>query len=151
MNAIKLSFTPTPPKKLGTVFIVEDNPVERTMLVDFFGKYPSLKITEFATGDECVKEIVLSGIVPDIILLDYFLDSEVSLSKDGLEILTKLKEILPNTAIIMHTSVENPRIVELARKKGAFDYIVKGSSGYAKLESIIEKYFILIIDPEENS
>ncbi|MBL0031132.1 MAG: hypothetical protein IPP27_02750 [Bacteroidetes bacterium] len=43
----------------------------------------------------------------------------------------------------MHTGVENQRIIELARKKGAYDYIVKGAEGYKKLDSIIEKEFIL--------
>lgn len=71
------------------------------------------------------------------------MDSEIAHSKDGLEILVKLKEICPNTAIIMHTGVENQRIIELARKKGAYDYIVKGAEGYKKLDSIIEKEFIL--------
>ena len=144
MDSLKLTFTPSTPKKLRTVYIVDDNPIERTMMIDFLGRYPELKVNEFETGDECVKEIVLSGISPDIILLDYFLDSEIAHSKDGLEILAKIKEISPNTSTIMYTSVENQRIIDLARKKGAFDYIVKGASGFEKLESIIEKSFVLV-------
>jgi DNA-binding NarL/FixJ family response regulator len=141
MESINLSFTPTPPKKLATVYIVDDNPVERSMMVDYFEKYPSLTLKEFPNGDECVKDLVMTGGAPDIILMDYFLDSEVAHSKDGLEILVKLKEICPTASIIMHTSVENARIVELARRKGAYDYIVKGTEGYKKLDSIIEKEF----------
>ena len=43
----------------------------------------------------------------------------------------------------MHTSVDNTRIIELAKKKGAYDYIVKGMEGFKKLDVIIEKEFML--------
>ncbi len=143
MSSIKLTFTPTAPRKLGTIFVVDDNPIELNMLMDYFDKYPGIEVVGFANGDECVKHIVMSSISPDMILMDYFLDSEIAHSKDGLEILVKLKEISPNTAIIMHTAVENQRIMDLARQKGAYDYIVKGAEGYKKLDVIIEKEFIL--------
>ena len=102
-----------------------------------------LKIKEFHNGDDCIKDIVMSNISPDLILLDYFLDSNITTSKDGLEILSKLKEICPNSEIIMFTSVDNPRIIELARKKGAMSFIVKGTSSYEKLDAIIKNNFSL--------
>ncbi len=146
MDSIKLTFTPVPPKKLGTIFVIEDNPIELEMVIEYFSKYPGLTLKGFTNGDECVKEIVVSGISPDMILIDYFLDSEIAHSKDGLEILVKLKEISSNSSIIMHTSVENQRIIDLARQKGAIAYIVKGAAGYKKLDSIIEKYFVFNAD-----
>lgn len=151
MDPIKLTFTPSAPKKLGTVFIVDDNAVEREMLMDYFEKYPNLVVKGFTSGEECVKEIVISGVSPDIILMDYFLDSEVASSKDGLEMLVKLKEISPATSIIMYTSVENERVVDLARQKGAFGYVVKGPAGFEMLDYIIETEFRIIASPEGNA
>jgi response regulator of citrate/malate metabolism len=142
MDSIKLTFTPTRLKKLESVYIVEDSPAEMEMTKDYFSKYPEIQIKGFINGDECLKEIVVSGVSPDMILVDYFLDSQVSSSKDGLEILVKLKELCPNASIIMHTSVDNERVIELARKKGAFNYVVKGASGYEKLDRIIEQQFL---------
>ncbi|MBK5283974.1 MAG: response regulator, partial [Bacteroidia bacterium] len=111
------------PKKLKTVYIVEDSSAERTMLTDHLAKYPDLEIKEFSTGDSCVKELVLGNIEePDLILMDYFLDTAFGASKDGLETLSKLKEICPDTKVIMLTSVDNEKIIELAKKKGALDY-----------------------------
>jgi response regulator of citrate/malate metabolism len=141
--SIRLSFNIPKPKKLNTVYIIEDNAAERSMLVDFFGKYPLLKVKEFINGDSCLKDMVISNSSPDLILLDYFLDSDIAASKDGLEILTKLKEISPNSEIIMFTAIENERIHELARKKGAMHYIVKGAGGYEKLDSILATNFII--------
>ena len=141
MDSIKLEFNTPKLKKLRTIYIVEDNEMERNMLVDFLGNYPELKIKEFTNGGDCIKDIIVSKNSPDLILLDYFLDSNNPLSKDGLEILTKLKEISPNTEFIMFTSVDNERIIELARKKGAMAFLVKGTSGYELLDSIIRNNF----------
>jgi DNA-binding NarL/FixJ family response regulator len=141
--SIKLTFAPAQPKKIGTVFIIEDNPLELEMISDYFERYKGIVVKGFPTGDECIKEVVRSAVAPDMILVDYFLDSEIANSKDGLEVLVKLKEICPQTAIIMHTSVENQRIVDLARQKGAMNYIVKGAAGFEKLDAIIRDNFIM--------
>ena len=71
MDPIKLTFTPPSAKKLSSVYIVDDSPAERSMLADYFSKYEGLSVREFATGDECVKELVMSGEVPNIITMDY--------------------------------------------------------------------------------
>ncbi|MBL0031133.1 MAG: hypothetical protein IPP27_02755 [Bacteroidetes bacterium] len=62
MSSIKLTFTPTAPRKLGTIFVVDDNPLELGMLMDYFDKYPGIEVVGFANGDECVKHIVMSSI-----------------------------------------------------------------------------------------
>jgi response regulator of citrate/malate metabolism len=139
--SIKLTFTPPHKKKLSSVFIVEDDTIQLNMVQDYFEKYPGLRVAGFSSGEACIKEIVSKGSSPDIILLDYFLDSVNPSSRDGLEILAKLSEICPDAMILMHTSVEHERIMDLARKKGARDYIVKGSKGFEKLDNIIESYF----------
>ena len=113
------------------------------MLIDFFGKYPTLVVKGFSNGDACIKDVIVSKINPDLILLDYFLDSEIASNKDGLEILSKLKEITPYSEIIMLTSVDNERIITLARKKGAMGFVVKGRAGFAELDSILQKNFII--------
>ena len=142
-----LSFTPRT-KKLTSVFVVEDSSMEQNMLMDFLSRYPNIQTKAFVNGTDCVKDIVVSNFSPDLILIDYFLDSADASSKDGLEILSKLREISPNSDIIMLTSVDNPRIKELARKKGAMAYVVKGSDSYTELDAIIEKNFVLNTPPE---
>ena len=131
-------------KKLETVFIVEDSPIQRSMLKDHLTKYANLKIKEYSSGDACVKELIVGDVEePDLILMDYFLDSNFSSSKDGLESLTKLREIYPDINVIMLTSVENKKIVELSTKKGALDYIVKGVTAFTDLDTVLKKHFSL--------
>ena len=132
-------------KKLNSVFIVEDNAVQRSMLSDHLSKYPKLKIREFSSGDSCLKELISGNVEePELVLMDYFLESSFGTSKDGLETLTKLKEIFPDTDVVMLTSVENQKIIDLAKKKGALDYIVKSAGSFQKLDSIINDHFEVV-------
>jgi two-component system chemotaxis response regulator CheY len=131
-------------KPLKTVFIVEDSAVERSMLKDYLSKYKKLTIKEFSTGNACIKEIVIGKTTePDLIVMDYFLDSTFGPSKDGLESLAKVKEICPDAGVIMFTSVANPKIMDLAKTKGALDYVVKGTSGFDDLDSVLKKHYEL--------
>ncbi|MCX6274673.1 MAG: response regulator [Bacteroidetes bacterium] len=131
-------------KKLNTVFIVEDNAVQRSMLTDHLSKYPQLKVKEFSSGDACLKELISGNVAePELVLMDYFLESSFGASKDGLETLSKLKEIYPEMDVIMLTSVENEKIVDLAKKKGALDYVVKSAGSFDKLDSILKNHFTM--------
>ena len=132
-------------KKLNSVFIVEDNAVQRSMLSDHLSKYPKLKIREFSSGDSCLKELISGNVEePELVLMDYFLESSFGNSKDGLETLSKLKEIFPDTDVVMLTSVENQKIIDLAKKKGALDYIVKSAGSFQKLDSIINSNYEVV-------
>jgi DNA-binding NarL/FixJ family response regulator len=131
-------------KRLKTVFIVEDSTLDRSMLKDHMAKYANLTVKEYSSGDACIKDLVIGNTEePDLILMDYFLDSSFGPSKDGLESLSKIKEISPNTNVIMLTSVNNEKIIELAKKKGALDYVIKSATGFKQLDSALEKHFSL--------
>lgn len=131
-------------KELKSVFIVEDSEMEREIMKDHLRKISGLKISGYSSGNACIKEL-LTGRVnePDLILMDYFLDSSFGPSGDGMESLTKLKEVFPNTSVIMFTSVNNEKVIELCKKKGALDFVVKGPEAFDQLDSILKKHFAL--------
>src|SRR5262245_24600646 len=125
--------------KPKTIYVVEDEVSARNMMLDFLSQYKNANARGFFTGDACIKEIVNGhAAVPDLILMDYFLDASIDAKYDGLDTLAKIKEICPETKVIMFTSVENERIIKLAREKGAFEYIVKGKDGFDKLKNILD-------------
>lgn len=129
-------------KNLKTVFIIEDSEMERTMLKDFLGKFSTLKISDYPTGNACIKELTIGNVEePDLILMDYFLDSSFGHSNDGMESLAKIKEVFPYINVIMFTSVDNPKIIDLCKQKGALDYVVKGTTGFDDLEVVLKKHF----------
>ncbi len=124
-----------------SVFVVDDTAIERTMLKDHLAKYKNMEVTEFANGDYCVKQLIMGNLEePDLILMDYFLDTAGGNTRDGLDILAKLKEVCPHTKVIMMTGVSNPRIKQLATEKGALDYIIKGPEGYKNLDAALEQH-----------
>lgn len=131
-------------KNLKTIFIVEDSQMERSMLKDHLGKFATLQISEYSTGNACIKDLITGSVdEPDLIVMDFFLDSSFGPSKDGMESLSKIKEVCPKTEVIMFTSVDNPKIIDLCKQKGALDYVVKGKEGFKSLELVLKKHFSL--------
>jgi len=127
---------------LKNVIIVEDNPTENEMMMDFLSRFEGISIKGFSSGDACIKALVTEKIEsPDLILMDYFLDSTTAAKYDGLDTLVKVKEICPDSKVIMFTSVENQRIVELAKQKGAYNYAVKSPEGFERLDKLIRNAF----------
>jgi hypothetical protein len=41
----------------------------------------------------------------------------------------------------MFTSVDNERIIQLAKTKGATDYVIKNANGFSRLREVIAKNF----------
>lgn len=130
-------------QKLNSIYIVEDDAAARTMLLDFLGQYKDVILKGFITGEACIGEIVYSKLYPDLILVDYFLEVSLAAKYDGLDTLSKLKKISPETHIIMFTSVEDEGIVQLAKEKGASDYVIKGPKGFDEIKRFIDSNFRL--------
>src|SRR5436190_1620109 len=126
-------------QKLNSIYVVEDDSVERTMMLDFLSQYKNVTLKGFMTGEACIGQILHSQIFPDIILMDYYLDTSLVAEYTGLDTLTKIKEICPQTRIIMFTSVDYSNIIKLSKEKGASDYVIKGANGFDEVKAIIEK------------
>jgi DNA-binding NarL/FixJ family response regulator len=128
--------------ELKNIIIVDDNPMDSNMLSDFLSQYNNATIKEYPTGEACVKDLVNQNIAdPDLVVIDYFLDASAASKYDGLDTLVKIKEICPDSKVIMFTSVENQRIAELAKEKGAYNYAVKGPEGFERLDKLIRNAF----------
>ena len=130
-------------KKLKSIYVVEDDSVARTMMLDFLSQYKDVTVKGFITGEACIGEIIFSKKYPDLILMDYYLEGSLVAKYQGLETLEKIKEMCTDTRIIMFTSVERENIIELAKEKGASDYIIKGPKGFDELKRIIESSYDL--------
>jgi len=128
-------------QKLNSIYVVEDDSAARMMMLDFLGQYKDVTLKGFITGEACIGEIIHSKISPDLILMDYFLEASLAAKYHGLDTLTKIKEISPQTRIIMFTSVDDPEIIKLAQKKGASNYVLKGSEGFDEIKKIIESSY----------
>ncbi len=116
------------------IVLIDDDPQMREMLNDFFiGKYRNSNVKSFATGEDALNKISAE---PNLIVLDYHLDSTASGAMDGMQVLKKLKEKFPTIPVIFLSGQEKAEIAANTMKYGAYDYIVKNESAFHKLEII---------------
>ena len=117
------------------ITIVDDDPAMTEMEKDFFEhKFPGSAISSFSSGESALSGIYLE---PDVIVLDYHLDSLNPDAMNGLMVLKKLKEQFPNVPIIFLSSQEKTEIAANTMKYGAYDYIVKNESAFHRLEILL--------------
>ena len=117
------------------IFIVDDDPTMSEMIKDFLEtKYDNAEISIFQTGEKALLDLFKK---PDVVVLDYHLDSSDSTAMNGLDILKRIKDLLPNVPVIFLSSQENPQIGANTIKYGAYDYIVKNETAFHRLEIMI--------------
>jgi len=109
-------------KKL--IFIVDDDPLINMLVVKRFTSEGYLLET-FDYGEACISALSKN---PDLIVLDYYFVNNDRKVLNGMEVFDKIKELKPDTPVIMLSGQEKGEIVlELARK-GIDDYIIKDNN-----------------------
>ncbi len=118
--------------KISNIFIVDDNKLMLTALKQYlenrFGS--NISITTFSDGESCLDKV--NG-ETHIVILDYFLNGE-----NGLNILKSIKDINPDTEVIMLSSNEDIAIAIDTFHAGAKDYVIKGKGAWKKIINIVE-------------
>jgi DNA-binding NarL/FixJ family response regulator len=87
-------------------------------------------VAEAACGKDCLCEAQRTK--PDVILLDIRMPDW-----DGLETLEKLRDKVPDSKVVMFTTYDNPTYVARAVALGATDFVLKGSSREAIINTIM--------------
>jgi AraC-like DNA-binding protein/CheY-like chemotaxis protein len=116
------------------LFLVEDNPVFLRMLELQFLEHDNFEIETYATGELCVKNLVHN---PDIIILDYHLNSIVENAMTGIETMDKINSLNANFPIIILSSQDEIEIAVDCLHHKAVDYVVKNESAFPRLQKII--------------
>jgi two-component system, OmpR family, response regulator len=123
-------------KKGVSVFLVDDDLLYLMAMEHFLlQKIPTLKIRLFTTGESSLKEMEVSP--PDIVILDYFLDSEVSSAKNGIGILKEIKKTNEDIKVVILSRQNDIKVALYCIRYGASDYIPKGKSAFIKIKNIL--------------
>lgn len=116
------------------VFIIEDDFTFLEVIHDFIrSKFPHLKIFKFTNGEDALLQMKLN---PQIIILDYFLDTHNRSAQNGVEILLQVRKHDPSARVIMLSAQEKPEVAASVIKYGAYDYVVKNETALPRLEII---------------
>jgi two-component system OmpR family response regulator len=89
------------------IFIVDDEPLLTEMLSDYLkDQHQSLDIQSFPTGEACLRSF---GEQPDLVVLDYYLNSKEKDAANGIDILKEIKSKNKALPVIMLSSQKKLR------------------------------------------
>jgi NarL family two-component system response regulator LiaR len=112
------------------ILVVEDQNVVREGIIAILSLQSDIEVVgEAENGIQAVE--LARQVKPDIILLDMVMPKQ-----DGLETIPRLKEILPDTRILVLTSFAESHRVYQAIKAGALGYMLKDITRTQLLQSI---------------
>lgn len=125
-----------------TLYIVDDNLSFLTLIENHLinkAKENILKgnfvITTFSNGEDCLKALAQKQ--PDIVILDYFLNSDEGICKNGDEIFIEIMRLYPHQKIVMLSGQEESSIVLSLIKLGLRDYIMKDDEMFEQLHRVL--------------
>lgn len=119
------------------IFIVDDDPFINMLVVKRFTN-EGFRIEAFSYGEDCIDALNKN---PDLIILDYYFVNNDHKVMNGMEVFDKIKELKPETPVIMLSGQDKGEIVlELARK-GIDDYIIKDNNLIDNLNVAINELF----------
>jgi two-component system, OmpR family, response regulator len=98
-------------------------------------KRNNLSVKTFSTGEACIKEAYASS--PDIVVLDYYLNSSSKNAMNGMRILNILKRINSNIQVIMVSGQDKMEVAVDCLRSGAFDYVIKNEVALVRIKNTI--------------
>lgn len=125
-------------EKKNLIFLVDDDELFLKDLELEFSENTKSDIRTFGTGEECLANIFLN---PDIVILDYYLNSINKDAIDGLETLDRIKAANLQIPVIMLSSQDKIEVAVNCMKHQAFDYIVKSETAFLRLQKAITTIF----------
>ncbi|MGI9178232.1 MAG: response regulator [Pirellulales bacterium] len=105
------------------VLVVDDHEIVRHGLESVFKGSDVRVCGEASSAEEAVRQARKHK--PDVVLLDVLLTSNPSGSSDSLDIIKKLRSVVPGLRVVMFSAFDNPTYVARAVAAGAHDYLLK--------------------------
>lgn len=122
-------------KKGMTIFLVDDDLLYLTAMKHYLMmEMPSLQIKTFQTGEAALVEMDQK---PDIIILDYYLNSKVSAAENGIVILQQIKQVYPDAKVVMLSGQDEIKVAMTSVEHGAYEYVSKGVTAFIKIKNIV--------------
>jgi two-component system OmpR family response regulator len=128
------SLKKTSTKNKIKIFLVDDDPVFLRLLEIQFLENDGFALETFKTGELCIENLYHK---PDIIILDYYLNSVIKKAMNGLETLVKINKLDIALPVIMLSSQDRIDVAVDCLHHKAIDYVVKNETAFMRLQKII--------------
>ncbi|HKK58765.1 MAG TPA: response regulator [Salinivirga sp.] len=119
----------------STILLVDDDFIFLEMLKESLVDEDKYNIVGFQSGEECLNHLHLK---PDIIVLDYFLNSENPNAKNGLDVLKEIKKRDSKVKVIILSGQEDGNLVYDFVRENAANYVVKDDNAFDNIKKAIE-------------
>jgi len=126
------------PAKQTLIFLVDDDALFLKLLALEFQSHTDYNIETFATAELCLANLSKN---PDLIVLDYNLNSINSKAINGIETLDKIMEFNPTIPVVMLSSQDKIDVAINCMHHHAIDYIVKSETAFMRLQKTIGEVF----------
>lgn len=117
------------------IILVDDDFIFLEMLKESLLDNLDYNIVTFQSGEECLNHMHLN---PDVIVLDYYLNSENPDAKDGLTILKEIHAIKPKAKVIILSGQEDGNLVYDFVRENATNYVVKNENAFASVKNAVD-------------
>lgn len=115
------------------VFVVDDDEMMAMALEDHITRHTLHEVKIFTTGEECIKNLRLQ---PDIIILDYNLNSVQKEAANGMKILEEIKKLNKKIPVVLLSSQDAYSVALQSINKGATQYVIKDENAFDKIVAI---------------
>lgn len=116
------------------LFLVDDDVLFLKSLEIDFLQAADFEIETFVTGELCIESLSHQ---PDIIILDYLLDSVNKHAMNGIETLDKIKAFNHEIPVIILSAQDKIEVAIDCMHHKATDYVVKSETAFIRLQKII--------------
>lgn len=116
------------------IFIVDDNEMLTTALQDYLTRKSLNEVSVFSTGEECLEHLREN---PDIVILDYNLNSVDERAADGAAILDTIKKLNKTIHVVMLSGQDDYGKALQTISKGADSYVVKDDEAFEKIAKLV--------------
>jgi len=116
------------------LFLVDDDALYLKVLEIELLQNENFILETFATGEMCIANLSQK---PDVIVLDYYLDSLDKNAMNGIQVLDEIKSFDPDIPVVMLSSQDKIEVAINCMHHNAFDYIVKSETAFVRLRKAI--------------
>ena len=111
--------------------MVIESPIYNNLVVGFLKSRQYKNLMTFNAGKECLEHLQLN---PDMFICSYNMDD-----MNGLELMKKVKDELPETDFFFLSGQNDVEVAVNIMKRGAKDYIVKNDKALTKLARSVDR------------
>ena len=120
------------------IFITDSDPIFRSKLSSYLDRMDGIEVYTFTSGEDCLRFIDSE---PDILIVDYHLESQFKHVLSGLDVLKVVNRKHPSVKVIILSSFNNHNEDMNVARYGAFDYIPKTEDNIFKVENTVMNAF----------